>query len=347
MREMGKKVKNKDIANRLGVSSTLVSLVLNNKADQHGIRKDTQERVLSLARQMGYFDTPDAREETSPVEEKPGVIGMIVPSMTDPFIYEITPYLQKAFASIGIGFSMVSKDPDDARYNRLVGAFKKFFTGLILTGEAADDYTMRTLRSADYPFVLLEKTTRKLRLNTVSTDMVSGTRLVTDHIEKLGYKNILIVTGKAKLKSDAELIDSFKEAVKNKPELNKPLIADLENFPSDLNLDFSQIERYLRPPYRTEILVVVHSEHVYPLMSTLQNHKVRVPQDVALICLEDGLGFELIHPPVTALRKPLSAMALKVANMVWSEVKNAGRGKYRRQVNMTPELVVRGSCGSA
>jgi LacI family transcriptional regulator len=53
---MGKKVKNKDLAERLGVSSTLVSLVLNNKADQHGIRKDTQEKVLALARQMGYFD---------------------------------------------------------------------------------------------------------------------------------------------------------------------------------------------------------------------------------------------------------------------------------------------------
>jgi len=33
---MGKKIKNKDIAARLGLSGTLVSLVLNNKADQHG-----------------------------------------------------------------------------------------------------------------------------------------------------------------------------------------------------------------------------------------------------------------------------------------------------------------------
>jgi len=39
---MGKKVKNKDIAARLGLSGTLVSLVLNSKADQHGIKKETQ-----------------------------------------------------------------------------------------------------------------------------------------------------------------------------------------------------------------------------------------------------------------------------------------------------------------
>jgi hypothetical protein len=39
-------------------------------------------------------------------------------------------------------------------------------------------------------------------------------------------------------------------------------------------------------------------------------------------------------------------MSLKVANIVWSEVKNQGKSKYKRQVNMVPELVVRSSCGS-
>jgi LacI family transcriptional regulator len=343
---MGKKIKNKDIANRLGVSGTLVSLVLNNKADQHGIRKDTQERVLTLARQMGYFDSAEEAGELSPVEEKPGVIGMVVPGMNDPFIYEITPLLHKAFASIGVGFSIVSKDPDDLRFNRLVSAFRKFYSGLIIVGDTADDYTLRSLRTNDYPFVLLEKTTKKLRLNTVSTDMTAGTQLMADHIGRLGYKNLLIVTRKGKTSSDAEIIDSFKDALKSRPEINKPLIIEIGSaYPGD-EPDFSELEKYLRPPYRTEMLVVVHSETVYPLMASLQKHKVRVPQDVALVSLEEGPGFDLIHSPVTALRRPLASMAIKVSNMIWSEVKNGGKGKYRRQVTMAPELVVRKSCGS-
>src|SRR4030065_1303452 len=154
---MGKKFKNKEIAERLGVSGTLVSLVLNNKADQHGIRKDTQEKVLALARQMGYFTALDENNEVSPVDEKPGVIGMIVPSLSDPFVTGITPYLQKAFASIGLGFSIITRDPDDQRFDRLTGAFRKFFSGMILLGEAADDSTIRNLRAVDYPFILLYK----------------------------------------------------------------------------------------------------------------------------------------------------------------------------------------------
>jgi DNA-binding LacI/PurR family transcriptional regulator len=131
---MSRKFKNKDLAAKLGVSGTLVSLVLNNKADFHGIRKDTQEKVLAMAKQMGYFSTAEEKGAVHPIEETPGIIGMIVPSLNDPFITGISPYLQKAFNSIGMGFSIITKDADDQRFDRLTGAFRKFYSGLILVG---------------------------------------------------------------------------------------------------------------------------------------------------------------------------------------------------------------------
>jgi DNA-binding LacI/PurR family transcriptional regulator len=343
---MGKKIKNKDLAAKLGVSCTLVSLVLNNKADQQGIRKDTQERVLALARQMGYFDAAAEKNEAYPVEEKPGVIGMIVPSLHDPFIYEITPYLQKAFSSIGIGFSIITKDPDDQRYNRLIVAFRKFYSGLILVGEAADEYTIRTLRSADYPFILLEKTVDKLRLNTVATDTVAGSTMLSNHIKKLGYKNVLIVTDQKTVNSDLPLIQELKTSLLSKDGINEPVMIEIRTPLHGEDLDFTVMEKFLRPPFSSEIMVIVHADHVYPIMSALQKRKIRVPQDIALISMEEGIGFDLMHSPVTSLKKPLAGLALKVANMIWAEVKNAGKGKYKRQVNLAPEMIVRSSCGT-
>jgi DNA-binding LacI/PurR family transcriptional regulator len=343
---MGKKFRNKDLANRLGVSGTLVSLVLNNKADQHGIRKDTQERVLSLARQMGYFDLQKENDKTSPVEEKPGVIGMIVPSLHDPFIYEIAPYFQKAFSSIGIGFSITTKDPDDQRYNRFVGAFRKFYSGLILVGEAADDFTVRTLRSIDYPIVLLEKSISNQRLNTVTTDTSAGAALMAGHIEKLGYKNVLILTGQKTSVSDSPLIKEFIDAIGQKQGMSKPLTEDIRLPLDSEDFDSSFLEKYLRPPFRVDIIVVLHAELVYPVMTALQKKKIRVPQDIALVSMEEGVGFDLLNSPVTSLKKPLSGMALKAANMIWTEVKNAGKSKYKRQVTISPYLIVRKSCGT-
>ncbi|MDX9811854.1 MAG: LacI family DNA-binding transcriptional regulator [Bacteroidales bacterium] len=343
---MGKKVKNKDLAARLGLSGTLVSLVLNNKADQHGIRKDTQERVLALARQMGYFDQQKEKNEPAPIEEKPGVLGMIVPTINDPFIYEITPYLQKAFSSIGVGFSIITKDPDDQRYNRLISAFKKFYSGLILVGEAADDYTIRSLKAADYPFVLLEKSVKTVRLNTVCTDNSVGSQLVADHISKLGYKNIIIAAWSKSSGRDTPVIEEIRQALGKNSAINKPIVAEIEPPQSGSVLDITQFEKFMRPPHSAEVILVLHSALVYPLMAALRKRKLRVPQDIALISMEDGIGFDLMFSPVTCLRKQLPAMALKIANMIWTEVKNSGKSKYKRQVNISPELLIRNSCGT-
>ena len=343
---MGKKFKNKDLAARLGVSGTLVSLVLNNKADQQGIRKDTQEKVLMLARQMGYYETVLEKDDPSPTEEKPGVLGMIVPSINDPFVIQITPYLQKAFSSIGVGFSIVTKDPDDQRYDRLVGAFKKFYSGLILVGDAADEATIRTLRTTDYPFVLLEKPLKTLRINTVSTDTVAGAQLVVNHLDKLGYKNIIIVSNYRKTHSDSAAIQDIIDAIDKKNNINKPIIIELDKTYNGDEIDASQFDMYLRPPYRADAMIIMNANIVYSIMALLRKKKLRVPQDIAVISMEEGTGFDLMFTPVTCLRKPLSGISTKVANMIWSEVKNSGKGKFKRQVNISPELIVRNSCGT-
>ncbi|MCE5347993.1 MAG: LacI family transcriptional regulator [Bacteroidales bacterium] len=342
---MRKKFKNKDLAARLGVSGTLVSLVLNNKADQQGIRKDTQEKVLTLARQMGYFESLHEKDEVAPVDENPGVIGMVVPSLDDPFVYQIAPFLHKVFSDIGVGFSLVTKDPDDQRYDRLIGAFKKFYCGLILLGDTADENTVRSLRSTNYPFILLEKSV-KLRLNTVNTDTVYGAMLIVNHIEKLGYKNIIIITDRKSFRSDPTATQNVLNAIEQKTDINRPVVVEIDNSHSFNDMDLGQFEKYLRPPYRADVIIIMNADLVYPIITVLRKRKLRIPQDIALVSMEEGPGFDLMYSPITCLRKPLSIMSMKIANMIWSEVKNSGKGKFKRQVNITPELIIRSSCGT-
>lgn len=343
---MSKKFKNKDLAARLGVSGTLVSLVLNNKADQHGISKETQEKVLTMARQMGYFSLMAEKKIVAPVEESPGVIGMVVPSACDYFVSSITPYLQKAFSGIGLGFSILTKDSSDMRFDRMLGAFRKFYSGMILVGNAGDDATIRILRSADYPFMLLENDYLQGRTNSVNTDTAAGARLIAGHVQKLGYKNIIIACDSAMSKFAGNAIGELEDALALIPNINKPLTINLEKSPSDEEFNFMHFETFLRPPFRADLVIATHSHLVYPVLRLLNKRKLRIPQDIALISTEDGAGFDLLYSPVTCLRKPLPAMAVKVANMLWSEIKNSGKSKFKRQVTTVPELFVRNSCGN-
>ncbi|MBN2633373.1 MAG: LacI family DNA-binding transcriptional regulator [Bacteroidales bacterium] len=343
---MSKKFKNKDLAARLGVSGTLVSLVLNNKGDQHGISKATQEKVLMVAKQMGYFNTLYENNSTSPAEETPGVIGMIVSSMSDHFICGITPYLHDALTGIGFGFSLITRDPDDIRFDRLISAFRKFFSGMILVGDAADESSIRALRNADYPFVVLDSNNMHGRINAVNTDFKAGAGLIANHIGKMGYRNIVIVTGKHSGKVSTHHTEILEDAVLKLRGINKPVILELEKINTADEFNFNQIETLLRPPFRAEVFITTRSSLVYPLLRFMGRKKQRIPQDVALISAEEGIGFDLLNPPVTCLSKPLASMAMKTANMIWTEIKNAGKSKYKRQVSTVPELIVRNSCGN-
>jgi DNA-binding LacI/PurR family transcriptional regulator len=228
----------------------------------------------------------------------------------------------------------------------MISAFRKFYSGLIIVGEAADEYTIRTLRSTDYPFVLLEKNVSRLRLNTVSTDSIAGAALVANHIGKLGYRNVLLISDPKTRQTDEPLIAELVSSLSSVEGVSKPESVEIRTPAPGDDFDFTLLEKYLRPPFSVQMLVVAHANMVYPIMSALQKRKIRVPQDIAIISMEEGIGFELLHCPVTSLKKPFSGLALKTANMIWTEVKNAGKGKFKRQVNLAPELVIRHSCGS-
>ncbi|HOF20684.1 MAG TPA: substrate-binding domain-containing protein, partial [Bacteroidales bacterium] len=193
----------------------------------------------------------------------------------------------------------------------------------------------------------LEKSIKTGRLSTVNTDTAAGIQLVADHVNKLGYKNIIIATDKKSAKHDTDAINQLISALTEKGrQVNKPVVVEFEASLTDNEYYFNQIEQFLRPPFRADIILVMHAELVYPVMSMLRHKKLRVPQDIALISMEDGPGFDLMFTPVTCLKKPVSGLALKAANMIWSEIKNAGKGKFKRQVNLPPSLEMRNSCGT-
>jgi len=232
------------------------------------------------------------------------------------------------------------------RFNRLTTSLKKFFSGMILVGNAADDTVIRALNRDSYPLVLLEKSLKRMRLNTVSTDRIAGAAIMTQHLTSLGLRNLLIISGEDTASYDKEMLEELKNATKKSKNFDAVhfTVAGLPK--AGEKFDFGQIENFMRPPHRSDAIIVINSPLVFPLYLALQEKNIRIPQDVALVSMEDGIGFDLLTTPVTRLRRPLSAMSLKVANIVWSEVKNQSKSKYKRQVNMTPELVIRSSCGS-
>lgn len=342
---MSKKVRIMDIAERLGLSSTLVSLVLNNKANQHGIKAQTQEKVIAMAHSMGYFESGDASYKDESIVFSPGIVGMIVSSLKDPFVIEISEYLRRAFADIGFGFSIFTLDRKDERYAKFVSGIKRMFSGVILTGDSAYDEIIRSLKSSDYPFLLLEKSGINLRLNEVLSDCDAGAEKLVAHLSKFRYRKFTIVRSPGNSIYNDEKLKCFKTRLKKDIDESEINECAIEIDIVGKNID-AQLLPFTRRPLSTDVLVISEAALVYPVLESLVRLKIRVPVDLGLVSLEYDPAFKHLAVPVTCLERDIPAMSSKIVATLWSEIKNRGKSKYKRTVKIVPGLLIGRSCGS-
>ena len=83
---MKTRVSLKDIAEKLNLSKTTVSWVLNGQAEKKGISKNTQEIVLNCAKELNYQPNLIARSLNIGQTK---TIGLILPSISDYFYSSI------------------------------------------------------------------------------------------------------------------------------------------------------------------------------------------------------------------------------------------------------------------
>lgn len=341
---MAKKVKIKDIASKLNLSCTLVSLVLNNKADKQGIKAETQKKVIALAQKMGYYENEKVDPVSDLFDMGPGIIGMVVSTLKDPFFTEISDHLRKAFASIGYGFSIITWDKNDIRFRRVVSNLKRIYSGIILAGDAADDNLIRALKASDFPFVILEKSDVNLMLNIVKTDCEAGANLLANHLKGFKYSRITLLHPDT---SEAYIVDKIKcsLAILKAEMLDSIIDKKAIGLDADGEIDIEEIRALLRSESEPDLIIVSNSELVYPLVNILNELNVRVPKDLAIISMEDGIGFDLFETPVTRLKRDISSISSKAVSILWTEIKNSGKSKHKRAVNIAPNLIIRRSCG--
>lgn len=340
---MGKKLRIKDIAERLGVSSTLVSLVLNNKGEKYGIRKETREKVLYVAREMGYFK----EKELFPAQQKPGVAVFLVSKLDHTFVQQITPALHACFENMGMGFSVMQTDRDELRFHRQLTASMRFYSAFVLQASAADDWVITALRKQGIPFVVLEGLSKQGDTPQVGIRYDKGMALVINHLYQSGYRNLgLLIPSKEKHDHSLLLAGYFRDQVKKRNELRNAGVMEadlLPEPPADLK---ERLLSLLRPPISMQAIILTEAAQVGPFYRILRELNIRLPYDLALLCCADDASLELLMPPVTALCKPIREMASEITRILWEGIRDKGKNTAREKVFLEPVLQLRKSCGT-
>ena len=211
MQQSKKTVSIKDVAAYVGLSVGTVSMALNNSEK---IAEKTKEIVKKAAEELGFKKNPFARSLST---QSSGMVGCIVPDLTNNFYGEMIAHLQRDLAEIGYGLVVGCSNESSKMENSLIEQFlDKGVDGIITVpvNEVNPELSeIKKLLNRDYPIVFISSYYREIPKYTVMCDLKDGMYKLAKEMLKQGHRNIVVVAGNKELVPTGERVEGLLKAL--------------------------------------------------------------------------------------------------------------------------------------
>jgi len=177
----------KDVAKRLNCSVSTISRAFNDKYD---IRKETRDRILSTAKEMGYSPNPIAK---SLLKQCSNQIGVVVPEFINAFFPEVIIGIQEVF--IKKGYQVLIMQSGESHITELENVKtleNNMVDGMIisLSLETKNVDYYKDLIKQGFPLVFFNRVSNELETSKVLIDDYKWAFFATEHLIYQGYKKI-------------------------------------------------------------------------------------------------------------------------------------------------------------
>lgn len=196
------------VAALAGVGIKTVSRVMN---DEAGVSEATRQRVLSASQQLNYqLDMAAGSLRRSGRQTLS--IGLLLPSVANPFSSEIHRALEDTLAARGIAVFAASLDDDPEREKALVAAFLgRRVDGLVLTPIAKSQSYVIPEHSRDLPMVFIDREPVGIEADAVVTDNAVGAAKAAAHLIAHGHTKLAYLGDRADIQTARERKRGFVE----------------------------------------------------------------------------------------------------------------------------------------
>ena len=328
------------MAAHAGVSPTVVSRVLHNRATAIRVSPKTADRVRESAHQLGYRLNIAARNFRDGQTKMLGVLHGI--GFGRPYFNRGSRYfaalmdgiVEGAFQngySVTLCPKLLGSSPED-------GMSDGRFDGLIWYSTSPTEETMNLLRRCRTPLVLIHNPAELLdgRFPSVMCDNAQGIRLAVEHLVGLGHKKIGFVQGshdgfnESNIRRDAflALLEEFG-------------VERNENTVVNLGWRFDAIGEYFAAGPKHTALIADSDDLAGDFLRAAQARGLTVPDDISIIGFDSTEFCEQFHPALTSIRQPLSDIGSKAIDLLVNHI--VDREAPNSQFVIPCDLDVRGS----
>lgn len=328
-----------DIAKELGVSTSMVSMVLSGNGPKHRISKKAINRVLKAAERLGYNPNLLARALRT---GKTGVIGLIVADIANPFFAMIARMLENEAFNHGYDVMFASSDEDLKKFITLGNAFiTRQVDGLIVTPVIGSQDIISDWQSKGVPIVSIDRHIASLGIPHAVTDNFNASFEMLDFVVKKNYKKIAFIGKQSNLSSFTDREEGFILGAKS-------LQLGPENY-SIFKLDYYswevEIIDVIKNILKEQFDIIFFSQNMLGIkgLKMLDNLNVRIPNDIAVISFDNPEVFEFHKPQITCFEQPLDVLAKKALNYLIKMIDNEPIEKPPFEM-FKGRLIVRDSC---
>jgi LacI family transcriptional regulator len=331
-----------DIAKEANISVATVSRVLNNTAP---VKESTRERINRIIDKYHFQPNALARSLT---KKETGMIGIILPDITNPFFPEVFSGAENEARELGYTIFLCNTLGDCQRESEYLNILREkrvdgvlFMGGRINMKNLHPDLVKEVVDlEVRMPIVLVNGDLAKSNLTRVFTDEVVGAELATQHLIDLGHKDIGFIGGIDYMTTTIQKIKSFKKTLeRNNLSFNENwLLYDSFSIQSGRNMMTKLLEMNKKP---TAVICINDFVAIGAIKSALE-HGVKIPKDISIVGFDDTLLATAVIPELTTVSQQSHELG-KTAVQVLHKLIN--KEKVKKLTILAPELIVRDSSG--
>jgi LacI family transcriptional regulator len=317
---MEKKVSIKDIAKRVGVSTALVSYVLNNKEKEARVGKQVAEKVRRVARSLNYQPNLIARSLQS---GRTHTLGLIVADISNPFFSYIARVIEDEANRHGYTVIIGSSDEQASKSASLIGAFlNRQVDGLIIAPAEQTERQLQNLLNDRFPFVLIDRYFDGMNANTVHIDNYQSSYHAVEKLIRNGYCGIGMMAYDTDLPHMQERIRGYTAALKQngiRARRNWLRKAGYTNLDKDVQNGLREVLTGKDAPdaffFATNSLAISGLKYIY-------REGIRVPEELGIISFDESDAFDFFYAPVSYVRQSIEDIGKRALDILMNQIKN-------------------------
>ena len=330
-----------DIARKLGVSTTLVSLVLNGKSKESRISEEVAQKVRETASKMNYKPNQLARGLRT---GKTQTLALIVADISNIFFARLARVVEDEAGKFGYKVMFGSSDESPEKLSEMLNVFQeRKVDGFIISPTVGSMGYISEFKKKNIPFVLIDRYFPKIKSNYVIVDNYDASYKATTQLLKFGYRKIGTLTVSAELSQMKDRMEGFKRALRDGGiRFEKRYLGEVD-FNNLRDSVFENVKNLLSPPLNVRALYFQTCILGVAGLECIRQMDLRVPLDVAVASFDDPIEFRLFETPITAIEQPIEEMGKQAVGILIDELNGSSIGC--REIVLPTQFHVRRSCG--